>query len=79
MISAECAWKLGDSERGVEWARSAVQAGGGERAGSLLARLLLSSGDVNGALAAYDQALTLVSNFFVTHVQNLDGDQLRPK
>ncbi|XP_026320798.1 Bardet-Biedl syndrome 4 protein homolog [Hyposmocoma kahamanoa] len=55
---AECAWKLGDIERGVEWARSAVQAGGGERAGSLLARLLLSSGDVNGALAAYDQALT---------------------
>lgn len=35
-----------------------MQAGGGERAGALLARLLLANDDVNGALAAYDQALT---------------------
>lgn len=43
---------------GVEWARSAVQAGGGERAGSLLAKLLLAENDIHGALAAYDQALS---------------------
>ncbi|XP_049877286.1 Bardet-Biedl syndrome 4 protein homolog [Pectinophora gossypiella] len=55
---AECAWKLGSVERGVEWARSAWQAGGGERAASLLARLLLAAGDRAAALAAYDQALT---------------------
>ncbi|CAG9795908.1 unnamed protein product [Diatraea saccharalis] len=54
---AECAWRLGDSDRGAEWARAAVQAGGGERAASLQARLLLATGDVAGALAAYDQAL----------------------
>ncbi|XP_053614612.1 Bardet-Biedl syndrome 4 protein homolog isoform X2 [Plodia interpunctella] len=55
---AECAWNLGDVGRGVEWARSGVQAGGGERAGALLAKLLLAGDDVAGALAAYDQALT---------------------
>ncbi|XP_063830950.1 Bardet-Biedl syndrome 4 protein homolog [Ostrinia nubilalis] len=55
---AECAWKLGDTERGVEWARAGVQAGGAERAGALLARLLLAAGDVTGALNAYDQALS---------------------
>ncbi|XP_013197357.2 Bardet-Biedl syndrome 4 protein homolog [Amyelois transitella] len=55
---AECAWNLGDAERGVEWARAGVQAGGGERAGALLAKLLLACDDVSGALAAYDQALT---------------------
>ncbi|XP_061721058.1 Bardet-Biedl syndrome 4 protein homolog [Cydia pomonella] len=54
---AECASNLGQIERGVEWARAAVQAGGGERAGALLARLLLSSGDAVGASAAYDQAI----------------------
>ncbi|XP_037294995.1 Bardet-Biedl syndrome 4 protein homolog [Manduca sexta] len=54
---AECSWNLGDILHGVEWARSAVQAGGGERAGALLARLLLASNNINGALAAYDEAL----------------------
>ncbi|XP_063385663.1 Bardet-Biedl syndrome 4 protein homolog [Cydia fagiglandana] len=54
---AECASNLGQIERGVEWARAAVQAGGGERAGALLARLLLASGDAVGASAAYDQAI----------------------
>ncbi|XP_026740169.1 Bardet-Biedl syndrome 4 protein homolog isoform X1 [Trichoplusia ni] len=55
---AECSWNIGELERGVEWARSAVQAGGGERAASLLARLLLAADDVPGAMAAYDQALS---------------------
>ncbi|KAH9631855.1 hypothetical protein HF086_014327 [Spodoptera exigua] len=55
---AECSWNLGELERGVEWARSAVQAGGGERAAALLAKILLACDDVPGALAAYDQALT---------------------
>uniref|UniRef100_A0A2A4JMU4 Uncharacterized protein n=1 Tax=Heliothis virescens TaxID=7102 RepID=A0A2A4JMU4_HELVI len=55
---AECSWNLGELDRGVEWARSAVQAGGGERAAALLAKLLLACNDVQGALAAYDQALT---------------------
>ncbi|KAI8420363.1 hypothetical protein MSG28_008881 [Choristoneura fumiferana] len=54
---AECAWNLGQLERGVEWARSAVQAGGGERASAVLARLLLAVGDLRGASAAYDQAI----------------------
>ena len=52
---AECASTLGSG--GVEWARAALP-GGGERAAALLAKLLLATGDVNGALAAYDQALT---------------------
>lgn len=47
----------------MEWARSAVQAGGGERAGALLAKLLLACDDVQGALVAYDQALTLVPTY----------------
>ncbi|CAB3257317.1 unnamed protein product [Arctia plantaginis] len=55
---AECCWHLGELERGVEWARSAVQAGGGERAAALLAKLLLASDDIQGALNAYDQALS---------------------
>ncbi|XP_052755951.1 Bardet-Biedl syndrome 4 protein homolog [Galleria mellonella] len=55
---AECAWNLGDAERGVEWARAAVQAGGGERAGALLAKLLLACDDMQGALNAYDHALS---------------------
>ncbi|KOB72171.1 Bardet-Biedl syndrome 4 protein [Operophtera brumata] len=55
---AECAWNLGDLQRGVEWARSAVQAGGAERAGALLARQLVASGDIHAALCAYDHALT---------------------
>ncbi|CAH2042085.1 unnamed protein product, partial [Iphiclides podalirius] len=54
---AECSWNLGDVERGVEWARAAVQAGGGERAGALLARLYLASDQVEAALQAYDQAI----------------------
>lgn len=57
MFIAECAWNLGQVERGVEWARAAVQAGGGERAGAGLARLLLAAGDVRGASAAYDHAI----------------------
>lgn len=55
---AECAWNLGELERGVEWAKSAVQAGGGERAAALLAKLLLACDDVQGALNAYDHALS---------------------
>ncbi|XP_028025307.1 Bardet-Biedl syndrome 4 protein homolog isoform X2 [Bombyx mandarina] len=55
---AECLWNLGDVDHGVEWARSAVQAGGGERASSLLAKMLLATNNVNGALAAYDEALS---------------------
>ncbi|XP_075981622.1 uncharacterized protein LOC142980175 [Anticarsia gemmatalis] len=55
---AECSWNLGELERGVEWARSAVQAGGGERSAALLAKLLLACDDVQGALNAYDQALS---------------------
>ena len=58
IFPAECSWNLGDLENGVEWARSAMQAGGGERAGALLAKLLLACDDMNGALVAYDQALT---------------------
>ncbi|XP_011548200.3 Bardet-Biedl syndrome 4 protein [Plutella xylostella] len=54
---SECAYNLGEIQRGVDWARSAVQAGGGERAGALLARLLIKNDDVPGALAAYDQSL----------------------
>ncbi|CAH0401159.1 unnamed protein product [Chilo suppressalis] len=54
---AECACQLGDLARGAEWARAGVQAGGGERAASLQARLLLAAGDIGAALAAYDQAL----------------------
>ncbi|KAM3960279.1 LOW QUALITY PROTEIN: BBSome complex member BBS4 [Aphomia sociella] len=53
---AECAWNLGDAERGVEWAKAAVR-GGGERAGALLAKLLLACDDKQGALNAYDHAL----------------------
>lgn len=45
----------------MEWARSGVQADGGERAAALLARLLLACDDMPGALAAYDTALTLVA------------------
>uniref|UniRef100_A0A2H1W1U8 SFRICE_003729 n=1 Tax=Spodoptera frugiperda TaxID=7108 RepID=A0A2H1W1U8_SPOFR len=56
---AECSWNLGELGRGVEWARSAVQAGGGERAASLLAKILLACDDIPGALTAYDQALTM--------------------
>ncbi|KAL4705638.1 hypothetical protein ACJJTC_002024 [Scirpophaga incertulas] len=55
---AECASKQDDLERGAEWGRAAVQAGGGERAAALLARLLLAAGDMPGAMAAYDQALS---------------------
>ncbi|XP_068620632.1 Bardet-Biedl syndrome 4 protein homolog [Battus philenor] len=55
---AECAWNLGEVERGVEWARAAVQAGGRERAGALLARLLLACDQVEAALQAYDQTLS---------------------
>ncbi|KAI5640145.1 hypothetical protein NE865_07402 [Phthorimaea operculella] len=54
---AECASNLGDIQRGVEWARSATQAGGGERAGALLAKLLLACGDSRGAVQAYEQIL----------------------
>ncbi|CAH1640123.1 unnamed protein product [Spodoptera littoralis] len=56
---AECSWNLGELGRGVEWARSAVQAGGGERAAALLAKILLACDDIPGALSAYDQALTM--------------------
>ncbi|XP_052743710.1 Bardet-Biedl syndrome 4 protein homolog, partial [Bicyclus anynana] len=55
---AECAWSLGDAEHGIEWARAGESAGGGERAGALLAKLLQNVGDLSGALAAYDHALT---------------------
>ncbi|XP_045777727.1 Bardet-Biedl syndrome 4 protein homolog [Maniola jurtina] len=54
---AECAWSLGDPEHGIEWARAGERAGGGERAGALLAKLLQAVGDMSGALAAYDHAL----------------------
>nr|XP_026492220.1 Bardet-Biedl syndrome 4 protein homolog [Vanessa tameamea] len=55
---AECANSVaGVGGAGVEWARAAQAAGGGERAAALLARLLLGAGDVPGALAAYDHAL----------------------
>ncbi|XP_050352641.1 Bardet-Biedl syndrome 4 protein homolog [Nymphalis io] len=58
---AECASAVagagGVRGAGVEWARAAQGAGGGERAAALLARLLLAAGDVPGALAAYDHAL----------------------
>ncbi|XP_013137263.1 PREDICTED: Bardet-Biedl syndrome 4 protein homolog isoform X1 [Papilio polytes] len=54
---AECSWKVGDAVRGVEWARAGVQAGGGERAGALLARLLLACDLLEPALQAYDQAI----------------------
>lgn len=59
-FSAECASKLGESTRGVEWARAGVQAGGGERAGALLASLLLNDRQIQAALNAYDHALALV-------------------
>lgn len=55
LVIAECAFTLGSG--GVEWARAALP-GGGERAAALLAKLLLASGDIAGALAAYDQALS---------------------
>ncbi|XP_039759603.1 Bardet-Biedl syndrome 4 protein homolog [Pararge aegeria] len=55
---AECAWSLGDAEHGIEWARAGESAGGGERAGALLAKLLQAVGDQTGALAAYDYALS---------------------
>ncbi|CAH2089208.1 unnamed protein product [Euphydryas editha] len=55
---AECASQvMGPGGSGVEWARAAQGAGGGERAAALLARLLLAAGDVPSALAAYDHAL----------------------
>ncbi|XP_045501625.1 Bardet-Biedl syndrome 4 protein homolog [Colias croceus] len=57
-VLAECAQNLGDIEHGVEWARSAVQAGGGERAGALLAKLLLETGKIDAALVAYDDAIS---------------------
>ncbi|GBP13955.1 Bardet-Biedl syndrome 4 protein homolog [Eumeta japonica] len=55
---AECASALGDVVHGVEWARAALGASGGEKAGALLARLLLATGDVEAALRAYDDALS---------------------
>ncbi|CAK1584237.1 unnamed protein product [Parnassius mnemosyne] len=54
---AECSWNLGEIERGVEWAEAAVQADGGERAGALLARLLLACDQTEAALEAYDHTL----------------------
>ncbi|KPJ09529.1 Bardet-Biedl syndrome 4 protein [Papilio machaon] len=54
---AECSWKVGEVARGVEWARAGVQAGGGERAGALLARLLLACDQLEPALQAYDQTI----------------------
>ncbi|VVD04822.1 unnamed protein product [Leptidea sinapis] len=56
---AECAWSLGDIKRGVECARTGVTAGGGERAGALLAKLLVAAGDMDAALQAYDNTLTI--------------------
>ncbi|CAK1550696.1 unnamed protein product [Leptosia nina] len=57
-IKATCAQNLDSISRGIEWAKAAVEAGGGESAGALLAKLLSDSGDIDGALSAYDDALS---------------------
>ncbi|XP_041985068.1 Bardet-Biedl syndrome 4 protein homolog [Aricia agestis] len=58
---AECYSKLGDVQQGVAWARAGVQAGGGERAGALLASLLHATRDTSAALAAIDHVLSQVA------------------
>ncbi|XP_022113050.2 Bardet-Biedl syndrome 4 protein homolog [Pieris rapae] len=56
---AMCAENLDDVSHGIEWAKASVQAGGGERAGALLAKLLKENGNEDDALAVYDDVLAL--------------------